>query len=52
VKPLVIKRVVELRTADPKITKEKIKAQLETEKMEVKDKEITLILNIFYNEFE
>jgi len=52
VKPQVIKRVVELRTADPKITKDKIKAQLENEKLEVKDKEITLILNIFYNEFE
>lgn len=52
VKPQVIKRVIELKTADPSITKDKIKTQLGNEKIEVKDKEITLILNIFYNEFE
>lgn len=52
VKPQVIKRVIELKAADPKTTKDKIKAQLETEKLAATDKEITLILNVFYNEFE
>lgn len=52
VKPQVIKRVIELKASDPKITKEKIKAQLDKEKVEATDKEIKLILNIFYNEFE
>jgi len=52
VKNQVIKRVIELKTADSKITKDKIKAQLETEKIEVKEKEIEIILNVFYNEFE
>lgn len=52
IKSQVIKRVIELKTADPKITKEIIKTQLEAEKIEVKEQEITLILNVFYNEFE
>lgn len=52
VKPQVIKRVIELKAADPKITRDKIKTQLDTEKLAATDKEIKLILNIFYNEFE
>ena len=44
--------MIELKASDPKITKEKIKAQLDKEKVEATDKEIKLILNIFYNEFE
>jgi len=52
VKSNVIKRVVELKTADSKLDKNKIKTVLEKEKIEATDKEIGLILNVFYNEFE
>ncbi|HOP63598.1 MAG TPA: hypothetical protein PK358_03735 [Spirochaetota bacterium] len=52
VKPQVIKRVIELKAATPAITKEKIKTQLDSEKIKVTDKEIQLILDIFYNEFD
>ncbi|HOK01906.1 MAG TPA: hypothetical protein PKX79_00830 [Spirochaetota bacterium] len=52
VSPQIIKRVIELRKDNPDLTKEKIKQQLESENIKVKDKEIKLILNIFYNEFD
>lgn len=52
IKSSVIKRVIELKAADPAITKEKIVNVFEKEKVEVKDKEIELILNVFYNEFK
>jgi len=52
VKPIVLKRVIELKTSDPTLDKEKIKLILEKEKVEASEKEIELILNIFYNEFE
>ncbi len=52
VKSSVIKRVIELKTADSSLDRKKIKAALEKEKVEATDKEIGLILNVFYNEFE
>ena len=51
VKPAVIKRVIELKTNDPTLDKTKIKTQLDKEKLESSEKEIGLILNVFYNEF-
>ena len=52
VKSQVIKRVIELKASDPKLKKDKIKAQLASEKIEATDKEIGLILSVFYNEFQ
>ena len=52
VKSTVIKRVVELKTADPSLDKDKIKETLSKEKIDATDKEIKLILNVFYNEFK
>ena len=52
VKNSLIKRVIEIKTAEPGIKAEAIKAKLAGEKIEASDKEITLILNIFYNEFK
>lgn len=52
VKNSLIKRVIEIKTADPDAKAEAIKAKLAAEKIEATDKEITLILNIFYNEFK
>jgi hypothetical protein len=52
VKSNVIKRIVELKTADKAIDKAKIKDVFEKEKIEATDKEIELILNVFYNEFK
>jgi len=52
VKSNVIKRIVELKTADSSIDSAKIKEILEKEKVEASDKEIKLILNVFYNEFK
>lgn len=52
IKTSVVKRVIELKTSDPTLGKDKIKLILEKEKIEVSDKEIELILNIFYNEFK
>lgn len=52
VKAAVVKRVIELKTTDPSLDKKKIKVILEKEKVEVPEKEIELILNIFYNEFK
>jgi hypothetical protein len=51
VKSNVIKRVIELKTADPAVNSSKLKEQLEKEKIETSEKEIKLILNVFYNEF-
>jgi len=51
VKSNVIKRVVELKTKDPGLTIDKIREQLEKEKIDFSSKELKLILNIFYNEF-
>mgnify|MGYP001768693297 CR=1 FL=1 len=52
VKTAVIKRVIELKTADPSLKSEKLKEALEKEKIEASEKEIKLILNVFYNEFD
>ncbi len=52
VKSQVIKRIIELKTKDPKITKVNIKTQMDVEKIQVTEKEIQLILDVFYNEFE
>jgi len=52
IKPGVIKRVIELKAADSSLDKDKLKAALEKEKVEVSGKEIELILNVFYNEFK
>jgi len=52
VKSSVIKRIIELKTADAALDAEKIKEILDKEKIEASDKEITLILNVFYNEFK
>jgi hypothetical protein len=52
VKSSVIKRVVELKTSDPAMDKDKIKETLSKEKIDATDKEIKLILNVFYNEFK
>ena len=52
IKISVVKRVIELKTADPKLDREKIKLILDKEKMEASEQEIELILNIFYNEFK
>ncbi len=51
VKSNVIKRVIELKTADAKIDLKKIKETLDKEKIEATNKEVELILNVFYNEF-
>ena len=52
VKNSVIKRVIELKTADSTLNAEKIKETLDKEKVEATGKEIELILNVFYNEFK
>jgi len=52
VKNSLIKRVIELKTADPALNKDKLKEALEKEKIEATDKEIQLILSVFYNEFK
>ncbi|HNX22814.1 MAG TPA: hypothetical protein PKG60_02120 [Spirochaetota bacterium] len=52
VKSSVIKRIVELKTADPSLDMAKIKETLSKEKVEATDKEIKLILNVFYNDFK
>ena len=52
VKSNVIKRIVEIKTADPLSNFDKIKDTLAKEKVEATDKEIKLILNVFYNEFK
>lgn len=51
VKNSLIKRIVELKTANPDIKADAIKEKLTDEKIEASNKEIKLILNIFYNEF-
>lgn len=51
VKAAVIKRVIELKTADSTLNSAKLKEMLEKEKIEASEKEIKLILNVFYNEF-
>jgi len=52
VKTAVVKRIVELKTADLSIDKVKIKETLDNEKIETTDKEIELVLNVLYNEFK
>jgi hypothetical protein len=52
VKAAVVKRIVELKSADPSFDKVKIKETFEKEKIEVTDKEIELVLNVLYNEFK
>lgn len=47
-----IKRIIELKTANPRITKDEISKKLEAEKMEFKGNEIVLILKVYYNEFQ
>ena len=51
VKSSLIKKVVELKTNEPTLTLDKIKEQLDKEKVDYSNKELKLILNIFYNEF-
>jgi hypothetical protein len=52
VKSAVIKRVIELKTGNPLLKSDKLKEMLEKEKIETSEKEIKLILNVFYNEFD
>ena len=52
VKNSVIKKIIEIKTADPSIKADAIKAKLAAEKIEASDKEIKLVLNVFYNEFD
>jgi len=52
VKAAIVKRIVELKSADPSFDKAKIKDTLEKEKIEATDKEIELVLNVLYNEFK
>lgn len=52
IKTSVVKRVIELKTADPNLDKSKIKQILDKEKVDSSEQEIELILNIFYNEFK
>ena len=51
VKSIVVKRVVELKTADPKINFDTIKDTLDKEKIDASAKEIKLVLSVLYNEF-
>ena len=51
VKSVVIKRVIEMKTADPALNSEKLREMLGKEKIEASEKEIKLILNVFYNEY-
>ncbi|MCL1833822.1 MAG: hypothetical protein FWG49_04900 [Leptospirales bacterium] len=51
VKNSLIKRVVELKTKDPTLSIDQIKKQLDKDKIDFSNKELKLILNIFYNEF-
>ncbi|MFA5519750.1 MAG: hypothetical protein WDA74_10895 [Spirochaetota bacterium] len=51
VKKSLIKRIIEIKTEEPDIKADAIKARLADEKIEASNKEIKLILNIFYNEF-
>ncbi|MCL1833538.1 MAG: hypothetical protein FWG49_03455, partial [Leptospirales bacterium] len=51
VKSSLIKKVVELKTKDPALSMDQIKKQLDKEKIDFSNKELKLILNIFYNEF-
>ena len=52
VKNSVIRKIIEIKTADPSIKADAIKAKLSAEKIEASDKEIKLVLNVFYNEFD
>jgi len=52
VKSVVVKRVVELKTVDPKADLDMIKDILDKEKIEATEKELKLILEVFYNEFK
>lgn len=52
VKNSLVKRIVEIKTEEPGIKADAIKAKLADEKIEATNKEIKLILNVFYNEFE
>jgi hypothetical protein len=52
IKTAVVKRIVELKSADPSFNKARIKETLEKEKIEATDQEIELVLNVLYNEFK
>lgn len=52
IKPSVIKRIVAMKKQNPKITSDEIKKQLEKENLSASSKEISLILNLYFNEFE
>ncbi len=52
VKKIVVKRIIELKTAQPEIKAADIKKKLSSEKVEASEKEIGLVLNVFYNEFD
>lgn len=52
IKAAVVKRIVELKSADSSFDKVKIKETFEKEKIEATDKEIELVLNVLYNEFK
>jgi len=52
VKIAVVKRIVELKSADSSFDKIRIKETFEKEKIEATDKEIELVLNVLYNEFK
>ncbi len=48
----VIKRIIQLKKSNPKITKDQISEKLEKEKLKASSQEIFLILSIYFNEFE
>ncbi|MCP4129898.1 MAG: hypothetical protein GY754_02670 [bacterium] len=52
VKKKVLERIIDIKTEDPKLGTDAISKKLEKEKLEASDKEIELILNIYFNEFK
>lgn len=52
IKKDLVKRVVELKKANPTMTKEQIEKKLKEEKIEAKSYEVFLILSVYFNEFD
>jgi uncharacterized protein (DUF433 family) len=45
-----VRRIIEIRSAYPTISREKIKATLENERIYATDAELEIVLNVFYPE--
>lgn len=52
IEPATINRVVDIKKENPSITVEKILETLEKEKVKTNDREVKLILNVYFNIFE